>query len=191
MRTASTREPVKRSRSISVVLLVLLSVAGCTTTATPQQERTADPDTGRAAVPPNDDPAPAPVAQIAKERENPPDEQPFTYDPGNRRDPFVSPFEAIEEQTGPRPAGIAGMSVDDLDLTGIVATSDVGGVAYVTGSDGRGHLLRVGDRIYRATVLAIDAGAGSITFREQVDDPRSMKPYRDRVLRLGSAADYR
>ena len=189
MRTASTREPVKRSRSISVVLLVLLSVAGCTTTATPQQERTADPDPGRAADMPADDPAP--FEEVAKELPNPPDEPPFTYDPGNRRDPFVSPFEVIKGQRGPRPAGVTGMSVDDLDLTGIVAPSGMGSVAYVTGSDGGGYMLRVGDRIYMATVLAIDAGAGSITFREQVDDPRSIKPYRDRVLRLGSAADYR
>ena len=175
-------------RSIPVVLLVLVSVLGCTTTATQQQEQTADPDTGLAAVTPDDDPAAASVEEIPRERENPPREQPFTYDPGNRRDPFVSPLEALEEQRGPRPSGIAGMSVDDLDLTGIVTTPDAGGVAYVTGSDGSGYLLRVGDSIYRARVLAIDAEAGTISFREQVDDPRSIKTYRDRVLRLGSGS---
>ncbi len=163
---------------------MLVSVAGCTTTTTQQQEQTAGPDTGRATDTPEDDAAPFRVEETPKEQENPPYEQPLTYDPGNRRDPFVPPFETLAEQRGPRSAGIAGMSVDDLDLTGIVDIPDGGGVAYVTGSDGRGYLLRVGERIYKARVVAIDAEAGAITFREQVDDPRSIKPYRDRVLRL-------
>ena len=180
---------MNRSRSIRstlVVLLVLVSVAGCTTTATQQQEQTAGPDPGRAAVTPDDDPAPGPAEEIPKGQERPPSERPFTYDPGGRRDPFVSPFEVLEEQRGPRPSGIAGMSVDDLDLTGIVTMADGGGVAYVKGSDGRGYMLRVGQRVYRAFVLAIDAEVGAIALREQVDDPRSIKPYRDRVLRLAS-----
>ncbi len=167
-----------RSRSIIVVLLLLMSVARCTTTATPQPQPTSDPD-----------PAPAPLEELAKEQQTPPDEPPYFYDPGDRRDPFVSPFEVLKELRGPRPVGIAGMSVDDLDLTGIVTTSEMGGVAYVTGSDGRGYMLRIGARIYMAKVLTINAGAGTITFREQVDDPTSIKPYRDRVLRLGSSAD--
>ncbi len=171
-------------RFIPVVLLVLIFVAGCTATATQQQEPTADPDP--AADTPNDVVAPAPVEEVPKEQEDPPLERPFTYDPEGRRDPFVSPFEG--EQRAPRPRGIAGMSVDDIELTGIVSTPDGGGVAYVTGSDGKGYLLRPGERIYNAQVLAVDAEAGAITLREQVDDPRSIKPYRDRVLRLNSYA---
>lgn len=167
---------------------MLVSVAGCTTTATQQQEQAAEPDAGRATDTPNDDLAPAPVKEIPQEQGNLPREPPFIYDPEDRRDPFVSPFEKVKEERGPRPSGIAGMSVDDLDLTGIVTTPDRGGVAYVTGSDGRGYLLRVGEGIYRARIIAIDAEAGTITFREQVDDPRSIKPYRDRELRLGPGA---
>ena len=165
---------------------MLVSLAGCTTTATQQPERTARPDPGRAAVTPDDDPAPGPVEEIPNEPESPPREPPFTYDPGGRRDPFVSPSEMLEEQRGPRPSGIAGMSVDELSLTGIVTIADGGGVAYVTGSDGKGYLLRVGQRIYRARVLAIDAEVDAITLREELDDPFSIKPYRDRVLRLMS-----
>ena len=108
------------------------------------------------------------------------------FNSGTLRDPFVSPAEALTKKLGPRPPGIAGMSVDDLDLTGVVS-SPAGAMAHVTGSDGKGHFLRVGDRIYRATVLAIDPEAGTITFREQIDDPNAIKPYRDRVLRLESS----
>jgi hypothetical protein len=92
----------------------------------------------------------------------------------------------LAEKQGPRPTGIAGMAVDDLDLTGVVQTGDGEAMAQVTGSDGKGYVLHVGDQVYNATVIAIDAERGTVTFRESVDDPRLIKPYRDRLLRLES-----
>ena len=171
-------------RSAWIVLLTLVCTAGCGTTAT--QEQTAGPSVGDHDVDPTGDEAAAdPVVETPKEQESHPVERQFTYDPGGRRDPFVSPAEALAEKLGPRPPGIAGMSVDDLDFTGVLS-SPTGAVATVTGPDGKSYFLRVGDRVYRATVLAIDPEAGTITFREEVDDPRSIKPYRDRILRLES-----
>jgi hypothetical protein len=96
----------------------------------------------------------------------------------------MSLVDAAREEAGPRPPGVAGMSVDDLDLTGVVRKPGGEAVAYVTGSDGKGYFLLVADTIYKAVVLSIDADAGTITFRQRVDDPRSIKPYRDRLLRL-------
>ena len=110
--------------------------------------------------------------------------QRFTYDPGNRRDPFRSLYDVVREGDGPRPPGIEGMSVDEIDLTGIVSDSSGGNVAYVTGSDNKGYFLRVGQRVYKATMIAIDPVAGSVTFRQEVDDPRQIKPYRDVVRKL-------
>ena len=110
--------------------------------------------------------------------------QRFTYDPGTRRDPFRSLYDIVREGDGPRPSGIEGMSVDEIDLTGIVADSGRGNVAYVTGSDNKGYFLRVGQRVYKATMIAIDPVAGSVTFRQQVDDPRQIKPFRDVVRKL-------
>ena len=95
----------------------------------------------------------------------------------------MSLADLAKEEEGPRPAGAAGMAVDDLDLTGIVETSD-GALAHVTGSDGKGYMLRVGDRVFKAVVFDIDADRGTMTLREKLDDPRLIKPYRDRVLRL-------
>ena len=110
--------------------------------------------------------------------------QRFTYDPGNRRDPFLSLYDVVREGDGPRPPGIEGMSVEEIDLTGIVEDSGSGNVAYFTGSDNKGYFLRVGQRVYQATMIAIDADAGAVTFRQQVDDPRQIKPYRDVVRKL-------
>jgi hypothetical protein len=109
--------------------------------------------------------------------------QRFTYDPGNRRDPFMSLYDVVREGDGPRPAGIEGMTIEEIDLTGIVQDAE-GDLAYFTGSDNKGYFLRVGQRIYKATMIAIDTKAGSVTFREQVDDPRRIKPYRDVVRKL-------
>ena len=57
-------------------------------------------------------------------------------------------------------------------------------MTFVMGSDNKGYFLHVGDEIYDGSVLTVDPTAGSVTFRQQVDDPRLIKPYRDVVKRL-------
>jgi hypothetical protein len=42
----------------------------------------------------------------------------------------------------------------------------------------------VGDEVYDGTLIAVSPTTGSVTFRQQVDDPRLIKPYRDVVKRL-------
>ena len=109
----------------------------------------------------------------------------FSYDPGGRRDPFRSLFEeSALRRKGPRPRGVAGMLVVELDLTGIVRDTTGGNIAVVMGTDSKGYFLHVGDEVYDGGVIAIDPAAGSVTFRQQVDDPRLIKPYRDVVKRL-------
>lgn len=109
----------------------------------------------------------------------------FSYDPGGRRDPFRSLLEEVAlRRKGPRPRGVAGMLVSELELTGIVRDSSGGNIAVVMGSDNKGYFLHVGDEIYDGSVLTVDPTAGTVTFRQQVDDPRLIKPYRDVVKRL-------
>ena len=109
----------------------------------------------------------------------------FSYDPGGRRDPFRSLMEEVAmRRKGPRPRGVAGMLVVELDLTGIVRDTTGGNIAVVMGTDNKGYFLHVGDEVYDGSVIAIDPAAGSVTFRQQVDDPRLIKPYRDVVKRL-------
>jgi hypothetical protein len=128
------------------------------------------------------------VETILRQQEELLSGQRFSYDPGGRRDPFRSLFEeAATRRKGPRPPGIAGMLVTEIGLTGIVKDPQGGNVALFMGSDGKGYFLRAGDEVYDGTVLAVDPGAGSVTFRQQVDDPRLIKPYRDVVKRLTPA----
>jgi hypothetical protein len=109
----------------------------------------------------------------------------FSYDPGGRRDPFRSLLEeAALKKHGPRPRGVAGMMVSELDLTGIVRDASGGNIAVVMGTDNKGYFLHVGDEVYDGSVITVDPAAGTVTFRQQVDDPRLIKPYRDVVKRL-------
>ena len=107
----------------------------------------------------------------------------FTYNPEGRRDPFRSPF-GQGDPLKPRPAGIDGMMVTEIDLVGVVNDPKGGNMAMVTGSDAKGYFLRVGDQVYDGTVIAIDPDQGTVTFRQKVDDPRMIKPYRDIVKRV-------
>jgi len=125
------------------------------------------------------------VETILRQQEELLSGQRFSYDPGGRRDPFRSLFEeSATRRKGPRPPGIAGMLVTEIDLAGIVKDPQGGNIALFMGSDNKGYFLRAGDEVYDGTVLAVDPAAGAVTFRQQVDDPRLIKPYRDVVKRL-------
>ena len=71
-----------------------------------------------------------------------------------------------------------------LNLVGIVQDSSGADMAFVIGSDNRGYFLKSGDEVYDGSLMGIDPRAGTATFRQQVDDPRLIKPYRDVVKRL-------
>lgn len=107
----------------------------------------------------------------------------FSYDPSGRRDPFRSLVSDIDTGKNTRPPGIRGMLVTELDLSGVVADPR-GDMAMVTGPDNKGYFLRVGDTVYDGTVIAVDPRQGTVTFRQKIDDPRIIKPYRDVVKRL-------
>jgi len=123
------------------------------------------------------------VDQILKDKEDLIAGKRFSYDPGGRRDPFRSLLEAVSHFKGPRPKGIAGMLIGEVDLVGTVRDNK-GNVAFFKGSDNKGYFLHVGEEIYDGRIISIDPVAGTVTFRQRVDDPRQIKPYRDIVKRL-------
>ncbi len=80
----------------------------------------------------------------------------FSYDPGNRRDPFKSLLAAPDhtELRGPRPEGVPGLLIDEIDLTGIFQTSK-GFVAQVVASNQKkSYLLKEGTSSTTATSSA-------------------------------------
>ncbi len=123
------------------------------------------------------------VEQVLKDKEDLITGKRFTYDPGGRRDPFRSLLEQVSRFKGPRPKGIAGMLIGEVDLVGTVKDPK-GNLAFFKGSDGKGYFLHVGEEVYDGRIIDIDPAAGTVTFRQRVDDPRQIKPYRDITKRL-------
>jgi Tfp pilus assembly protein PilP len=113
----------------------------------------------------------------------------FTYDPAGRRDPFRSLIDPLNSPTrGPRPRGISGMLISEVDLVGIVQKGQQA-VAFFNGSDNKGYFLKVGDALYDGKIIRIDRETGTVMFRQDVNDPRSIKPFRDVTKRLASEGE--
>lgn len=109
----------------------------------------------------------------------------YTYDPGNRRDPFKSLLIKPDrlELRGPRPEGIPGLLIDEVDLTGIFKTQK-GYVAQVKAANqNKSYLLREGDQLYDGDVVAIRKS--EVVFKQIVQDPTALKPFREVVKTLG------
>jgi len=108
----------------------------------------------------------------------------FTYDPGNRRDPFKSLLIAPDrpEFRGPRPEGIPGLLIDEIDLKGIFRTAR-GFVAQVNAANQKkNYLLKEGDQLYDGDVVSI--GKNEVVFKQIVQDPSALKPFREIVKSL-------
>jgi hypothetical protein len=111
----------------------------------------------------------------------------FSYDPGNRRDPFKSLLAAPDrpEIRGPRPEGVPGLLIDEIDLTGIFRTSK-GFVAQVVASNQKkSYLLKEGDQLYDGDVVSINKN--EVVFKQVVQDPTALKPFREVVKNLNPA----
>lgn len=137
----------------------------------------------RTPVPTAEQQAGAVVEQLLKNKEDLITGKHFSYDPGGRRDPFRSLLEQVSGIKGPRPKGIAGMLIGEVDLVGTVMDPS-GNIAFFHGSDNKGYFVHIGEELYDGRIIAIDPVAGTVTFRQRVDDPRQIKPYRDIVKRL-------
>jgi hypothetical protein len=108
----------------------------------------------------------------------------YYYDPGDRRDPFKSLLEARDRPLirGPRPEGIPGLLIDEIDITGIFVTAD-GPILQVQSSDReQSYLLRIGDQLYDGDVIGISGNEA--IFKQIVDDPTALKPFREVVKKL-------
>lgn len=112
----------------------------------------------------------------------------FTYDPGNRRDPFKSLLAAPDrpELRGPRPEGVPGLLIDEIDLTGVFRTSK-GYVAQVSAANQKkSYLLREGDQLYDGDVVSINRN--EVVFKQIVQDPTALKPFREVVKSLNPSS---
>jgi hypothetical protein len=151
------------------------------------------------------DPAPAPAAEPATEEAQAEDGEPstldrideilqgeedvlldtgYTYDPGDRRDPFRSLLaqQEVEAERGNRPEGVPGLLVDEITLTGIIQTRQ-GFVAQVQAADkDKSFLLKAGDQLFDGDVVSITRN--EVVFKKIVNDPTRLKPFVEVVKKL-------
>lgn len=108
----------------------------------------------------------------------------YSYDPGNRRDPFKSLElgRGRPEVRGPLPEGIAGLLIDEIDLTGIFRTSRGFIAQVVAPNKNKSYLVRAGDQLYDGDVVRISQN--EVVFKQIVNDPTVLKPYREVVKKL-------
>ena len=153
------------------------------------QAKPAPPASGPAAAPrgaavaPKPDAQPAPDAAAAASAEET-SGRGYTYDPAGRRDPFRSLLVRTDsKQPGARPPGIAGIGVDDVTVQGIWKTRS-GFVAQIRGTDNKSYLLRAGDLLWDGEVTRV--APNEVGFRQNLNDPQSVKPFRDVTKQLNT-----
>lgn len=108
----------------------------------------------------------------------------YSYDPAGRRDPFRSLLVREQNRGGPdRPPGIAGIAIDDLVVHGIWKTKS-GYVAQIRATDNKSYLIRAGDLLYDGEVTRV--GPNEVQFRQNLNDPQSVKPFREVTKQLNA-----
>lgn len=113
----------------------------------------------------------------------------YSYDPGARRDPFRSLIQrqkGVEEPTK-RPEGIAGLLIEELELEGIFVLDNGPVVQVKAATEETSFLLRPGDELWDGDVIRITLD--EVVFKQSVDDPTALKPFREVVKTLSPAAE--
>ena len=109
------------------------------------------------------------------------------YLPGTFRDPFRSLREPRPEDDQPRPDGPPGMLIEEIDVVGVLS-GPRGNMVLILGSDGLGYSLTAGSPLYDGVILRIEPNESLVVFRQDVNDPNRIKPYRDIERRLDSGS---
>ena len=129
-------------------------------------------------------PAPQPPAEPAIEPPTAELAQPevYSYDPRGRRDPFVSLLNRGADlgPVGERPTGLAGLTVNDVSLRGIILSEGTY-IAVLQAPDTKTYVVRDGNRLYDGSVLTVSEDA--VIFLQEVNDPLSL--VKEREVRKG------
>ena len=104
-----------------------------------------------------------------------------TYDPGDRRDPFLSlleePMDVAEVCAD---EGIPCLKIGDIEVTGIFITAS-GAVAQIRGADDRkSFLIREGDQLFDGDVTSI--AFDEVVFKQRTEE--GLKPFQPVVKKL-------
>jgi Tfp pilus assembly protein PilP len=128
-------------------------------------------------------PAPAPADPAAPA----PAPEAYTYDPGARRDPFVSLLSrGLEPDSGKKLTGLAGLATGEVMLRGIMQSRN-SYVALLSGPDGKTYSARVNDRLFDGVIRTVSPEG--IVIMQDVNDPLSLVKQREVRKGLRTAED--
>ena len=171
---------------LRLVLVMAFSCAPLSLSAQPVKQAPVPtaPPSATSTAPPAGEGSESPGQRILEQDEASQAGRTYTYDAAGRRDPFRSLLIRAENRGGAqRPPGIAGIAVDDLQLQGIWKTR-AGYVAQIRGTDNKSYLIRAGDLLYDGEVTRI--APNEVSFRQNLNDPQSVKPFRDVTKQLNA-----
>jgi len=146
-------------------------------------------DESAAAPPEEDGPSLDAIERMLLEDEAVLEGSGYTYNSGDRRDPFRSLLRVVEEPDilGVRPDGVPGLLIDEIEVTGVFVTGD-GPVAQVqSSSKDKSYLVHIGDAFYDGEIAEIRferSSTAEVVFRQDVRDPTATKPFREVVKQL-------
>lgn len=108
----------------------------------------------------------------------------YSYDPESRRDPFRSLVRQRKaaRRSEKRPDGPAGLLIDEISLEGIFVLDGGPVVQVQSASQETSFLLRVGDQLWDGDVIRITLQ--EVAFKQSVNDPTALKPFREVVKQL-------
>jgi hypothetical protein len=108
------------------------------------------------------------------------------YDPEGRRDPFRAlTGEAADSDLRKQYEGrLQGRLLSEVKLTSIVKTTRGNIATFEGGPKKEGYFARVGDKLWDGQVIEINYDSHTVVVRQQLNDPRLIKPFRDQVIAL-------
>jgi Tfp pilus assembly protein PilP len=104
----------------------------------------------------------------------------YTYDPGGRRDPFVSLLGRggdLPTNTGSRPAGLPGLLINEVTLKGVLKSAKGEYIALLQSPDNHTYIVHPGDKVLDGMVKTITQDA--VVFSQDVSDPLSLVKQRE------------
>lgn len=151
--------------SISILLVFILSFFGIAAVALAQEDTTTDTSAQNAA------PTLPDMSGVEKKPDSPETyDINYLYDPGNRRDPFISLLTGIKK-TSNVPSGQ--LTVADAKVVGITRNKE-GYVAIIMGSDKKARFAKPGFKLYDGEVIAIEADR--VIFRQDLTEDTLAAP---------------
>ena len=143
------------------------------------------PAQGAPAVQPASPASPQPAAPATATP--PPAAEAYTYEPADRRDPFVSLLSrGMEPAAGKKLTGLAGLTTGEVMLRGVMQSRNAY-VALLSGPDGKTYSAHVNDRLLDGVIRSVTPQG--IVIMQEVNDPLSLVKQREVRKGLRAAED--